>query len=150
MGRASKVRTRSTTTRDRSLQFRGSFSTGFLEFSRVDFCSFFSAFSVCNLVRNFPQNVENIAPFPGWRKSETGRIQFRRVRFQTPNSVSFLGLTEFRGVNSVSSSRPIICVPQRTHRVSRRTHRVCRKTQWGSVSSLLRNSTLETVFPPVS
>ena len=49
--------------------------------------------------------------------SETGRIRFRRVRFQTPNSVSFSGLTEFRGVNSVSSSQPIICVPKRTHRV---------------------------------
>ena len=61
--------------------------------------------------------------------SETGRIRFRRVRFQTPNSVSFLGLTEFRGANSVSSSRPIICVQTRTHRVSRRTHRVCRRTQ---------------------
>ena len=73
----------------------------------------------------------------GWRspihtegdeKSETGRIRFRGVRFQTPNSVSFLGLTEFRGASSVSSSRPIICVPKRTHRVFRRTHRVCRKT----------------------
>ena len=27
--------------------------------------------------------------------SETGRIRFRGVRFQTPNSVSFFGLTEF-------------------------------------------------------
>ena len=26
-------------------------------------------------------------------RSETGRIRFRRVRFRTPNSVSFLGLT---------------------------------------------------------
>ena len=39
-----------------------------------------------------------------------------------------------------------IGVPERAHRVFRRTHRVCSKTQWGSVSSLLRNSTLETVF----
>ena len=62
--------------------------------------------------------------------SETGRIRFRGVRFQTPNSVSFSGLTEFRGANSVSSSQPIICVEKRTHRVFRRTHRVCRKTQW--------------------
>ena len=62
--------------------------------------------------------------------SETGRIRFRRVRFQTPNSVSFLGLTEFRWANSVSSSQPIICVPKQTHRVFRRTHRVCRRTQW--------------------
>ena len=61
--------------------------------------------------------------------SETGRIRFRGVRFQTPNSVSFSGLTEFRGANSVSSSQPIICVPKRTHRVFRRTHRVCPKTQ---------------------
>ena len=42
--------------------------------------------------------------------SETGRIRFRGVRFQTPNSVSFSGLTEFRGASSVSSSQPIICV----------------------------------------
>ena len=52
---------------------------------------------------------------------------FKRVRFQTPNSASFLGLTEFRGANSVSSSQPIICVPKRTHRAFRRTHRVCPK-----------------------
>ena len=46
----------------------------------------------------------------GLSKSETGRIRFRGVRFQTPNSVSFSGLTEFRGANSASSSQPIICV----------------------------------------
>ena len=61
--------------------------------------------------------------------SGTGGIRFRGARFQTPSSVSFFGLTEFRGANSVSSSQPIICVPKRTHRVSRRTHRVCRRTQ---------------------
>ena len=61
--------------------------------------------------------------------SETGRIRFRGVRFQTPSSVSFLAFTEFRGASSVSSSRPVICVPKRTHRVFRRTQRVCRKTQ---------------------
>ena len=48
--------------------------------------------------------------------SETGRIRFRGVRFQIPNSVSYF--------------RPIICVKWRTHRVFRRTHRVCRRTQW--------------------
>ena len=58
------------------------------------------------------------------RKSAITR--FWRVRFQTP-SVSFMGL-------SVSSFRPIICVPKRTHRLSRRTHRVCRRTQ-GVLSS---------------
>ena len=57
-------------------------------------------------------------------------MRFRRVRFQTPDSVSFSGLTEFRGANSLSSSQPIICVPKQTHRVFRRTHRVCRGTQW--------------------
>ena len=41
----------------------------------------------------------------------------------------------------MSSSQPISCVTKRTHRVFRRTH--C-----GSVSSLLRNSTLEKVFWP--
>ena len=41
--------------------------------------------------------------------SETGRIRFRRVRFQTPNSVSCLALTEFWGESSVSSFRPISC-----------------------------------------
>ena len=62
--------------------------------------------------------------------------------------VSLLALTEFRGESSVSSSQPFICVPKRTHPIFRRTHRVSRKTQSGSVSSLLRNSTLETVFRP--
>ena len=42
--------------------------------------------------------------------SETGRTRFRRVRFQTPSSVSFLALTEFQRENSVSSPQPIICV----------------------------------------
>ena len=81
--------------------------------------------------KNAPSN-----PYPHYlvrlatsRKSETGRIRFRGVRFQTPNSVSFLGLAEVRGENSVSSSRPISCVPKRTHRVFPRTHRVCPKTQ---------------------
>ena len=35
---------------------------------------------------------------------------FGEYGFQTPNSVSFSGLTEFRGANSVSSFQPIICV----------------------------------------
>ena len=77
-----------------------------------------------------------LRPLPknGWSgsgfSSETGRIRFRRVRFQTLNSVSLLGLTEFRGEKSVSSSQPMICVPKWTHRVFRGTHRVCRRTQW--------------------
>ena len=81
-------------------------------------------------------------------KSETGRKPFRRARSQTPNSLSFFALSEFRGENSVSSSRPSICVTKHTHRVFRRTHWVCPKIQRGSVSSLLRNSTLDAVFRP--
>ena len=46
-----------------------------------------------------------------------------------PNSVSFSGLTEFRGASSVSSFQPIICVQLRTHRVSGGTHRVSGRTQ---------------------
>ena len=80
---------------------------------------------------------------------ETGRTRFRGARFQTPNSVSFFGLTEFRGANSVSFSQSFICVPKANSQSFRRTHRVCPKTQWGTVSSLLRNSTLETAFRPL-
>ena len=75
--------------------------------------------------------------------SETGRIWFRRVRFQTPSSLSFLAPTEFRGESSLSSSQPSICVPKRTHRVFCRTHRVVPQN---SVSSLFWNSALETVL----
>ena len=45
-----KVRTRSTTIRDRNLQFRGAVSTGG---SPLDFCVFSPGF-VCNLVRRAP------------------------------------------------------------------------------------------------
>ena len=62
--------------------------------------------------------ITSLAPARGFKEgwvsildiSETGRISFRGARFQTPNSVSFIGLTEFRGANSVSSFQPIICV----------------------------------------
>ena len=74
--------------------------------------------------KEIPKDKERkIRVFPSnYRK--TGQIRFRKVRFQTPRSVSFLALTKFRGENSVRSSQPIICVPKRTHRVFRRTHRV--------------------------
>ena len=79
------------------------------------------------------------------RNSETGRIRFRGVRFQTPNSVSFFWahwvpgseLSEFLSAyylwakaNSPSLTQNSPSSPQ------------------NSVSSLLRNSTLETVFRP--
>ena len=68
----------------------------------------------CDLVRFLWEEL--LVPNCDSQSSETGRIRFRRVRFQTPSSVSFLALTEFRGENSVSSSQPIICVIKRTHR----------------------------------
>ena len=71
-----------------------------------------------------------------------------REYFQIPSSVSFFALTDFGGESSVSSSQHIICVPWRTHQLFRRTDPVWPNTQWGSVRSLIRNSTLETVFPP--
>ena len=68
-------------------------------------------------------------PPPLWvHRILSSRIRFRRVRFQTPNSVSFFALAEFQEESSVSSARPIICVRKRTHRVFRRTHRVCPRT----------------------
>ena len=70
---------------------------------------------------------------------ETGRRRFRGVRLQTPNSVSFGGLTELRGENSVSSSQPTTCVPKQTHRVFRRTHHVCRRTH-SSETQVRKNS----------
>ena len=45
-------------------------------------------------------------------KSETGRIRFRRARFQTPSSVSFVAITEFRGENSVSTSQVTVLSKQ--------------------------------------
>ena len=59
--------------------------------------------------------------------------------------MSFLGLTEFRGANSVSSSQPIIgCVNANSPSFSQNSPSLPQN----SVSSLLRNSTLETVFRP--
>ena len=46
--------------------------------------------------------------------SEYGFGEYRR--FQTLSSVSFLVLTELQREDSVSSSQPSICVPNRTHR----------------------------------
>ena len=60
-GSPSEFRTRSTTTRDRILQFRGSFSTEFFEFSPVDFYPFSPGF-MRSLV------LEKIARFPGGEK----------------------------------------------------------------------------------
>ena len=68
------------------------------------------------------QSVRRSAQF-GSNLSETARVRPRRARLQTPNSVSFFTLTEFRGENSVSSSQPFMCVQKQTRRVFRKPHR---------------------------
>ena len=66
--------------------------------------------------------------------SETGRIRFWRLRFQTPSSMSFFALAKFQGG---------------THRVflAELTESAPNSVRL-SESSLLRNSTLETAFCP--
>ena len=63
------IRTCSTTTRDRNLQFRGTVSTGFLNFSPLYFPSFSRVFCVL-LVRKSLQNVEKIAQIPDREKGQ--------------------------------------------------------------------------------
>ena len=57
------------------------------------------------------------------RKSETGRIRFRRVRFQTPNSVSFLALTRVPGreLSDVPLSQLFVCQSELTEFVAELT-----------------------------
>ena len=58
--------------------------------------------SVCMAeTKGCPQNVrvrslQSTGPVMDSHESETGRIRFRRVWFQSPNSVSVLALAEFR------------------------------------------------------
>ena len=84
-----------------------------------------------------------------WRTSETGRMRFRGVQFQTPNSVSFSGLTEFRGANSASSSRPIICARRNSPSFSQNSPSLpqnsVRLSEFSSPKQYSRNS-----IPPVS
>ena len=58
----------------------------------------------------------------------------------------FFGPHRVRGANSVSWAQPIICVPKRTHRVFFSQNSP--SLPQNSVSSLFRNSTLETVVRP--
>ena len=89
---------------------------------------------------NGPKVLRNFQRF-----SETGRIRFRGVRFQTPNSVSFFGLTEFRGASSVSFlSAYYLCAKANSPSLTQNSPILPQN----SVGSLLRNSTLETVFRP--
>ena len=66
---------------------------------------------------------------------------------QTPNSVSFSGLTEFRGANSVSSSRPIICVCKHelTESFAELTEFAAELSEFSPPKQYSRNS-----IPPVS
>ena len=95
---------------------------GFLQAFVLDMLSRRGLSFVEELRRRRPQKLGALEAVSR-KSSETGRTRFRRVRFQTPNSVKLLALTELRGENSVSSSQPGICVPKRTHRV------FCRKIQ---------------------
>ena len=61
---------------------------------------------------------------------QTARIRFRRVRFWTPSSVSFLAFSELQGENSVSSSQPIFVCRSELTKFFCRPHRVWRKAQW--------------------
>ena len=63
--------------------------------------------------------------------------------------MSFLALMELRGENSVSSSQPIIiCVPKQLTEFFAELTEFAVKLSEASMSSLLRNSTLETAFRP--
>ena len=64
----------------------------------------------------------------------------------TPNSVSFLALTEFRRGSSVSSSQPTMCVCQ--SELTEFFSQNSLSLPQNSLSSLFRNCILETVFRP--
>ena len=79
------------------------------------------------------------------QKSETGRIRFRRVRFQTPNSVSFFGPHRVPGRELSELLSPYyLCAKGNSPSFSQNSPSLAQN----SVSSLFRNSTLETVFRP--
>ena len=67
ISRCRKLRTRSTTTRDRNLQFRGIFSTGLLEFSPGIFP--LSPDFLCSLIGNRPETSRKIARSPSGEKN---------------------------------------------------------------------------------
>ena len=92
-----------------------------------------------------PQNVSPSSQYPHIL-SETGRIRFRRVRFQTPNSVSFLALTELRGANSASSSQSLFpCQSELTEFFSELTEFGAELSEFSLRKQYSRNS-----MPPVS
>ena len=109
----------------------------------------------------FPRKILENCPLPGPNPPNLVLPLFFRTMHRIGNgpntvsesTVSNTELNEFFGPhrvpaerNSVSSFQPSICVPKRTHRVFPRTHRVRGKN---SVSSLFRNTILETLFHPL-
>ena len=87
----------------------------------------FRQFLWCNLQQNWRFALCDLKSsdfcdciFWGALSWETARLlEMGQIRwFQTPNSVSFLALSEFWRESSVSSFGPMICVPERTHRVA--------------------------------
>ena len=73
--------------------------------------------------------------------SETGRIRFRGVRFQTPNSVSFSGLTQF--APRVPLSLLFVCQSELTEFFAELT--AVKLSEFSSPKQYSRNS-----IPPVS
>ena len=86
-----------------------------------------------------------IGPFLNEFGSEMGRIRFRRARFQTASTVSFLVLTEFGGRElSEFLSAYYLCAKANSPSFWQNSPSLPQD----SVSSRFRNSTLETVFCP--
>ena len=82
------LRTRSTTTRDRNLQFRGAVSTGFFF---VNFLRWIFPFLQvdCNLIRKSPQNVEKLPQFPGGEKEWNPGTSLAVMVFSVPKFSGF-------------------------------------------------------------
>ena len=116
------------------------FQARFLEFS--DICCLLGALEIQN------RKASNIGVDGVKAKflffSETDRKCFRRGRFQSPSSVSFLALAEFQGPNSVSSSQPIMCVCASANSLSFLQNSP--SLPKSSVSFLFQSNTLRTVF----
>ena len=70
--------------------------------------------------------IEKLLSSSPSQKFATGRIRFRGARFQPPNSVSFSGLTEFRGseLSEFLSAYYLVCQSELAEFSFRRTHRV--------------------------
>ena len=79
----------------------------------------------------------------------TGRIPLRRARFQTPNSVSFLALTEFRGELSEFFSAYYLCAKANSPSFSQNSPSLPQNSvtlsEFSSPTQYSRNS-----IPPVS